>query len=160
MQRLQLVAATAEAIPFADGQFDFVFTVNVAHHMRDVAAYYREARRVLKPGGTLCTVTESIEMIRNRNPLSRYWPATIEPEIARYPTVETLLDAMKQAGLTNTETHNISTPTAVTDATAYRQKAYSSLLLISDTKFGEGLQRLEADLQDGPVNGNSEYVCI
>ena len=160
MDGLQLVAGTAEAIPLTDEFFDFVFTVNVVHHMTDVAAYFREAKRVLKAGGTLCTVTESTEMIRNRKPLSHYWPATIEPELGRYQTVETLLDAMKQAGFTNTETHNISTPIAFTDAIAYRQKAYSSLLLISDVEFGEGLQRLEADLQDGPIKGNSEYVCI
>ncbi|MBT4864731.1 MAG: methyltransferase domain-containing protein [Planctomycetaceae bacterium] len=160
IDRLQLVAGTAEAIPFAAGFFDFIFTVNVAHHMQDVAAYFREAKRVLKPDGTLCTVTESTEMIRNRNPLSHYWPATIEPELARYPTVETLLNAMQQAGFSDPASHNIGTPVAIADSNAYRQKAYSSLLLISDAEFETGLKQLESDLQSGPVAGNSEYVCI
>jgi hypothetical protein len=73
MDRLQLVAGTAEAIPFATGLFDFLFTVNVVHHMTHVAA---------------------------------------------------------------------------------------SLLLISDAEVEAGLQKLESDLQNGPVNGLAEFICI
>lgn len=43
----------AEKLPFADASLDFVISRFSAHHWRDVGAGLREARRVLKPGGTL-----------------------------------------------------------------------------------------------------------
>ncbi|SNT29040.1 class I SAM-dependent methyltransferase [Sphingopyxis indica] len=42
--------AAAEALPFADGHFDFLACRFSAHHWRDAEAGLREARRVLAPG--------------------------------------------------------------------------------------------------------------
>lgn len=42
--------APAEALPFADGSFDFLACRMTAHHWRDWEGGLREARRVLKPG--------------------------------------------------------------------------------------------------------------
>lgn len=39
------------AMPFADNRFDFVFSEQVLEHVHDIESYYREASRVLKPGG-------------------------------------------------------------------------------------------------------------
>ncbi len=67
-----------EALPFADGEFDAVFTRYSAHHWHGFAAALREARRVVKPGGTavfmdavapadalLDTFVQSIELLRD-----------------------------------------------------------------------------------------------
>ena len=45
--------ADAEHLPFADNTFDIVYSYGVMHHSPDPAQCIREARRVLKPGGTL-----------------------------------------------------------------------------------------------------------
>lgn len=45
--------AYAEALPFADGQFDIVYSWGVLHHTPDPARAVAEAQRVLAPGGTL-----------------------------------------------------------------------------------------------------------
>ena len=42
------------ALPFADGAFDIVLSLNVFHAFPDKEAAYREIFRVLKPGGTFC----------------------------------------------------------------------------------------------------------
>ncbi|MBP6345662.1 class I SAM-dependent methyltransferase [Neisseriaceae bacterium CLB008] len=41
----------AEQLPFADAQFDYVFSRYSAHHWQDVGQALREIKRVLKPGG-------------------------------------------------------------------------------------------------------------
>ena len=41
----------AAELPFGDGSFDLVFGHAVLHHLPDLAAAFREFRRVLRPGG-------------------------------------------------------------------------------------------------------------
>jgi SAM-dependent methyltransferase len=43
--------ATAEKLPFGDGEFDFVWIFDVLEHVDDPARVLREVARVLKPGG-------------------------------------------------------------------------------------------------------------
>lgn len=69
-----LARGRAEELAFSDGFFDLVFSVDVIHHVGDRPAYFREARRILKPGGRICTVTDSEWIIRHRQPLSAYFP--------------------------------------------------------------------------------------
>lgn len=48
-----LVRGRGESLPFASDTFDAVIALDVFEHIEDDAAAIREARRVLKPGGTL-----------------------------------------------------------------------------------------------------------
>jgi SAM-dependent methyltransferase len=43
--------ATAERLPFADGELDFVWIFDVLEHVEDPESVLREVARVLKPGG-------------------------------------------------------------------------------------------------------------
>jgi SAM-dependent methyltransferase len=43
--------ATAERLPFGDGEFDFVWIFDVLEHVDDPELVLREVHRVLKPGG-------------------------------------------------------------------------------------------------------------
>ena len=54
--RLQIVAATAERLPFATGSIDFVFSSNVLEHVPDRLATVAEIYRVLRPGGMCLTI--------------------------------------------------------------------------------------------------------
>ena len=50
-----LAAATALCLPFADDSFDRVICSEVLEHIPDYRAALAEIRRVLRPGGLLCT---------------------------------------------------------------------------------------------------------
>jgi len=49
----RLVNADAEALPFPDNRFDFVYSFGVVHHSPDTARAVSEIFRVLKPGGRI-----------------------------------------------------------------------------------------------------------
>lgn len=51
--RVSFTAASALDLPFEDGLFDVVMLQHVAMNIADRAQLYREARRVLEPGGRL-----------------------------------------------------------------------------------------------------------
>lgn len=137
-----------------------LFSVNVIHHLADTAAYFRAARRVLQPGGWLCTATDSAAIIRRRQPLAHYWPETVSVDLQRYPPIERLLAQMALAGFAEIAVREIARPFAVTDSAPFRERAYSCLHLIPDEALYDGLRRLERDLERGAVVGQSEFACI
>jgi ubiquinone/menaquinone biosynthesis C-methylase UbiE len=48
---LRLVRGAAEEMPFGDGEFDCLYSVEAAQHFRDLGAFAQETARVLAPGG-------------------------------------------------------------------------------------------------------------
>jgi SAM-dependent methyltransferase len=50
---LSFVAGDAEQLPFADGAFDAVLSVESSHCYADPSRFWREVHRVLRPGGRL-----------------------------------------------------------------------------------------------------------
>ncbi len=149
----------AEALPFADGAFDLVFSVDVIHHVEDRAAFFREAFRVLAADGKLCTVTDSADDIRRRVPLSSHFPETVVVELDRYPPIETLREEMAAGfGAIAEERAELAYP--LTDPDGYRARAYSSLHLIDDAVWRRGMDRLESDLAAGPLAALSLYTLL
>jgi SAM-dependent methyltransferase len=55
---MQYVASGAEQIPFADGHFDVVATINSLDHVESLEATIAELGRVLRPGGLLLLATD------------------------------------------------------------------------------------------------------
>jgi SAM-dependent methyltransferase len=155
-----LVQGKAETLPFRDDAFDVVMSTDVIHHIRDRDAYFREAARVLSPGGHIVTVTDSHETIPRRRPLSSHFPETISIELQRYPPVPRLLEEMARAGFVETHVVEVSRDYDLDDIQAFRDRAFSSLLLIEDDAFRRGIDRLEAELARGPIPCVSLYTVI
>jgi ubiquinone/menaquinone biosynthesis C-methylase UbiE len=154
------VQGGGERLPFADATFDLLGSVDVIHHINDRRSYFREALRALRPGGHLCTVTDSPADIRDRVPLSSHFPETVPVELARYPSIETLTAELEEAGFGAITTTGVSRTYALTESTAYRNRAFSSLHLISREAVTSGLARLEADLARGPITAVSRYTLV
>jgi len=158
--RLCWICTPAEHIALADAQFDLTFCVDVVHHLGNRAQVFEEAHRVLRPGGVLCVATDSEQMIRRRQPLSVYWPETIEAELARYPSIARLWAELCEAGFVRLGQREVASRGWLTDPGSYRAKAFSCLHALPDEVYQQGLARLEADLAKGPVQFTSRYVLL
>jgi len=158
--RVTFVQSQAACLPFADQSLGMIFSINVIHHVADVGAYMREAHRALVPGGLVCTATDSEAIIRRRDPLSRYWPATVAPELERYHSIDALSEAMAMAGFRDLQAREAGAKFAIENDAPYRDKAYSCLELIAEEDFLAGLNALERALQGGPLEGFSELTFL
>jgi hypothetical protein len=67
---------------------------------------------------------------------------------------------MMQAGFQQVEEVEVHFPKPCIDISAYREKAFSCLHLISEEAHRRGIQRMEQDLQSGPLNGTSSYLVL
>ncbi len=150
----------AETLDFPPGSFDLVFSVDVIHHVTDRLASFQEAYRVLHSAGRVCTVTDSEDIIRRRQPLSVYFPESVAVELERYPAIAGLYEYLRQAGFTNLGEQTVEYAFTTTNIQAYRERAFSSLHLISETAFQAGIRRMEADLQKGPIQCVPRYLLL
>jgi ubiquinone/menaquinone biosynthesis C-methylase UbiE len=92
-----LVRSPAEALPFPDGEFDVVVSTLVLCSVDDQAGALAEARRVLKPGGTLLFMehlrSEQPELARLQDRMNR-----LNRVVARCDCNRSTLDAIRAAG--------------------------------------------------------------
>jgi ubiquinone/menaquinone biosynthesis C-methylase UbiE len=152
--------AAAENTGLTGVEFDFIFNVDAIHHFQDRTRAFSEIDRILSDKGTICIATDSEEIIRNRKPLSTYWPETIDLELARYPRIDTLDVELRRAGLHNLRQEDVSTTGWLRDLSPYRAKAFSTLRLLSEDTYERGLRRLEADFAKGPILFVSRYFLL
>jgi SAM-dependent methyltransferase len=150
----------AEKLDFPDASFDLVFSVDVIHHVVGRAEYYAEAYRVLGDGGRLCTVTDSRETIRKREPLAVYFPETIAVELARYPQMEAQCEMMTDAGFRAVGATTVELASTTTTIQMYRDQAFSALHVIPKEAFDRGIRRMEEALRHGPIPCVSRYVMV
>jgi SAM-dependent methyltransferase len=150
----------AEQLDYPDDSFDLVFSVDVIHHIRDRQAYFYKGYRVLRESGRICTVTDSEEIIRQRQPISVYFPDTVDLELQRYPRISDLREMMRVAGFTELQETTVELAYAIDTIQMYRDRAFSCLHMISAGSFERGLQRMEEDLRSGPIVGVSRYLLL
>jgi ubiquinone/menaquinone biosynthesis C-methylase UbiE len=150
----------AERLDYPPEFFDLVFSVDVIHHVAGRLEYLEEAYRVLKPGGRLCTVTDSEGVIRHRQPLSTYFPETVQVELDRYPRMADLRDMMGRVGFSEVAEELVELHYQLKDVQAYRDRAFSSLHLIAEEAFQRGIERMERDLWAGPIPCVARYVLL
>lgn len=160
VNQVQYKIGQAENLDFADFSFDMIFSVDVIHHVKDRARYFQEAFRALKINGLICTVTDLEQVIRERSPLSVYFPTTVTEELKRYPKISQLREYMLSSGFSEIREYNVYFHYLLSDIQSYRDKAFSSLHLIDNQDFEKGIARMEFDLQKGPIQARSGYTLL
>jgi SAM-dependent methyltransferase len=155
-----ILREAAEALSLGGASFDLVFNVDVVHHLSDRQRAFAEALRVLRPGGAFCVVTDSEWVIRNREPLSEYFPETVEFELRRCPRIETLQHELCEVGFTTVRDELAEFEYMLTTAAPYEARVFSSLLYINDEAHRRGVARLRERLAKGPLPCTSRYFML
>jgi ubiquinone/menaquinone biosynthesis C-methylase UbiE len=150
----------AERLDFSPDFFDLVFSVDVIHHISNRPKFFEEAYRMLRPGGKVCTVTDSEEIIRHRRPSSIYFPETVERELKRYPRITALREIMEGLAFTRITENTVEFAYELREIQAYEDKVFSSLHLIPEDAFRRGIERMKKDLRAGPIPAVSRYLLL
>jgi len=94
---VEVVGGVAEAIPFSDSIFDFVLVVTTICFVDDLQASFREAYRILKPGGCLI-----IGFIDRNSPIGQSYKRHKENSVfyreATFYSVGDVVPILKKAG--------------------------------------------------------------
>jgi SAM-dependent methyltransferase len=151
------VQGSAESLPFPDGSMDFIYSVDVIHHVQDRTSFFKEAFRVLAANGLLVTATDTEETIRKRA-LSHYFPETIEAELQRYPRPEEIPQLYSSVGFREIGAEKVESAYDLSDSAPFERKTFSCLHLISEKAFQSGLENLKRDLLAGPIRCVSRCV--
>jgi ubiquinone/menaquinone biosynthesis C-methylase UbiE len=141
---IEFVQAAAESLPFPPGHFDMLFMTEVVHHLSSLEEALLEMLRALKSGGHLCVVTQSHEQIEQRM-TSRFFPATVDVDKARYPDIPVIESAMLDAGFSETSSKSYRFAPVILGPEyleTVSRKGYSMLHKISDAAYQKGLGSL------------------
>ena len=157
---MHILAGKAEAIPLRDASIDPAWLSNVVHHFDDLAQAARELRRV----------TTDTVLIRGAfggvpvPSLYRFFPSA-QQVIDSWPTMPEVIEAFEDAGFTSFRNEKVEQLLAYNLAEMVpriRMRADTTLELISDDEFNQGLAKLEeaANHEHGPVTDPIDLLVV
>jgi ubiquinone/menaquinone biosynthesis C-methylase UbiE len=145
--RVSYLGGEAEHIPLADRTCDSAWLSTVLHHVRDRVQCARELRRVLQPGGRVLIRSGFGDRLDGVRWL-RYFPSAQAIAAGRWPTVESTAEVFATAGFEVEALHSIPEIVAPNLSAYYERiavRASSTLTLIDDDEFEQGIERLRLE---------------
>lgn len=151
--RRRLVQARAEELPFENGSFDRLFTINAHHHFSDKPQFFREARRVLAPSGSFVTIALDPHTGTDQWWVYDYFESTRDIDRERYPSCEQIRTWMREVGFADVHTREVQHLPGDADAREALQSGIvspdhtSQLAVLTQQEFNSGLNRIRAALE-------------
>jgi SAM-dependent methyltransferase len=156
--------AQAERLPFKDGWFDGVHAHLVLHVVGDLGAAISEMARVAAPGGRVVVTSFRPEHFEAFH-LNAYFPSVRKIDLARFPDPGRIAELFAGAGLTEPRVRPVTqllslSPEDVIERV--RGRYISTLHLIPEAEYREGLERLERDMagRSGPVEAELHWALV
>jgi SAM-dependent methyltransferase len=148
--QIPLVQAPADAIPFRNDIFDFVFMTEVLHHLPDIPTTYHEIFRILKDSALFCIVTQSHKQIDHRM-TSRFFPGTAAVDKSRYPDIEEIEVQLSKTGFSSVTPKEYRYDPVCLGSEyleTIEKRGFSMLHKISKEEYEKGLDELRAAFQN------------
>lgn len=139
------VAGSAEALPLVTGSVGLVWSAYTTHYL-DLPRAASEIERVLRPGGR-ALVWNAFPDVFDDMEWFRWFPSARAIDEDRMPSAATVRQALDSAGLTfaaRTDHRMLMAPDLASLADRLAHRSISTLRLISDHEFDDGLRRLRA----------------
>ncbi|MGG0656613.1 class I SAM-dependent methyltransferase [Rummeliibacillus pycnus] len=142
-----------------DNQFDMILERAVIHHISDLDTCFREAYRILKPGGIYliqdrtpedCLLKGDLENIRGY--FFEKYPSLIEKEVSRRHSEEKVLQSLQKIGFQDTnqyqlwETRKIYNTQEELSADILRRTGRSILHELNDTQIQDLVNYINSQL--------------
>jgi len=146
-----LIHARAEQLPLATASVDRMFCINALHHFTEPQTFAREARRVLRAGGSLMSVGLDPHTDLDQWWIYDYFPGALAADRARYLPTPMIRDIFQSVGFTDVRTTLAQHfPAAVPFQTAVERGhvdrgSTSQLMVISDAEYEAGLERMRQE---------------
>ncbi len=159
-----LIRGQAERLPLPAESFDRVFCINAFHHFVDKPSFLAEARRILRPGGSLFTVGLDPHNSTDRWCIYDYFQESLEIDKGRYPASHVIQGWMKEAGFEQCATREIEhwvlrLPAREALAQGRLDKAATSqLTVLTDEEYQRGMQRLHDDIEHAENKGETLFL--
>jgi len=156
-----LVRGRACETPFVGGCAVLIYCVNAIHHFQRQRDFVLEARRLLRPGGTLVVAGMDPRAHRHRWYIYDYFMGTYETDLERFPSWGTVADWLIEAGFEQVEwrlVERINDPKVGREifSDPFLQKsACSQLALLSDEAYAAGLRRMVTALTEAEARGTT-----
>jgi ubiquinone/menaquinone biosynthesis C-methylase UbiE len=147
-----------------DEEYDVVFMTDVIHHIKDIETMFKNIYRILRKNGAVFVFTDSHDHIKNNRLASRYFPETIEPELARYHSNESMLESMNKNSFIDIMAEDIVYPIQEDGGEKLlkiaENKGYSMFYLIPDEAWKKGMKKLREDLNSGTVSYSPKTLML
>ena len=150
---LTFAAGDATALPLRERAIDLALLSMVYHLLSPPDPVLVELRRVVTPGAVVVVRTPTRELM-DRVSFLPCFPAAWAIDEARMPTRAGLADVFTKAGFERVSHTTVEQQFAATPAEAFekvRRRPFSTLRMISDTAFAEGLARYETFCRSLPA---------
>jgi ubiquinone/menaquinone biosynthesis C-methylase UbiE len=151
-ERVHYVDGTGEQIPLPEESCDAALLSYVIHHFRDRDACAGELRRVLQPRGRLVirsALRESLAAV----PFFEYFPTALAIDEARMPARGDVVAMFGEHGFELVADEVIEQETSPSLRTYHERlklRAISTLELLPDHEFQEGIARMGLDVEREP----------
>jgi SAM-dependent methyltransferase len=163
--RVDWVRGSAYRLPLDEGAAALVMMVMVVHLLRQRVRAFREARRILRPGGQLSLWTFTPRHVEEFY-LNAYFPSIAIIDRPRFPSVTVLSTELRRAGFEELRVQLMDEPRQLDIADVVdrvRGRYISTLAMLPPLEYRLGLQRLEEMLaQDRSIllTQRSEWAII
>ncbi|MCC7534773.1 MAG: class I SAM-dependent methyltransferase [Deltaproteobacteria bacterium] len=157
----ELVHGRAESLPWPDARFDRVLCVNAIHHFDDKRAFVREARRVVRSGGSAVIVALDPHSGEDRWWVYDYFESTLALDRARCPSAAQIREWMDEAGFATCRTvlvQHLALRMSLEQAVAEghtKRSAASQLTMLSDDEYALGMERVERAAAEARARGET-----